>query len=1158
MYWPTSTARILSPTLTLPPESPDPIIYSSLNARKTLFLTLTASSISIWRVRPSVVLAELRRSKAEVDLHGPATWADWSPDGTRIVLQTSDSHLILLSLLYGHAPPAYRMPDLPRSGMKHFAPAPGEGGPIQSVEIGIEGVVKLEGGLLCAAITNSRIFFSTLSPPSVQSIPFPSPPKEGEGEGEGKGENELEVAERHEVWLLEDMPWLEREVLEVDVKGHPGELVGVDHGDDVREEHAEEELEEHAEEELEEHAEELEEHAPEAGDEGAELHANGNGVQYSPHEGEETQAEAEEAPEDMHETDESTLTVVKMYYWRRQKVWGWIMSDGSAYYVRMGENAKSRHSQETESEAYTSFQGIRIPLPPFVNTPLTPANTVHEITTLAPNFKFSTLFVGTSTGKLFLLPLPPSANPSPNYFAHVRQLSRESLAVKGRIKCADWTGDGYAVAVGWEGGWGVWSVGGRELGGAGAVKGVDTKDRYISGVDHLFWSMGNTELFTFALPGPDSPADQIFVVPFIKSALTGQQAPENARYAFLHMDDRVLVYRGADQPDMSVINPESDVWQHIKIPPSYLSTNWPIRYASISADGRLIAVAGRRGLVHYSSASGRWKMFVDEGQEQAFIVRGGMIWFHHVLVAATEGENSFQVRLYSRDTDLSNYNVLHVEEFLSPILNLSLIDNSLLVYTADNNLFHFLIVPTRDTIQLHLCGSISFNGVINTPHAVRGMSWMIPPVQKQLGDPTDDLIVATVIMLIGGKLVLLRPRKAGSDEVRYDMQILADCVEFCWTQLRGVGALENSLWAFDGCGLRVWLDALTIEAVEVDDEKDAYESVKESVHVPLDSYPVSVLTDKGVIIGVEPEFTIRESLPFAMYKIVTTSHLFIQHVLRFHLEEGQLEDAVNFGAYFESLVYFSHALEILLHDVLEDEVSGRLRNGQVHHAEEDEDDTGPLLSRVVEFLDYFDDALEVVVGVARKTEMARWQTLFNTVGNPRTLFEKCLSSNRLQTAASYLLVLHNLEQLDESHDDVIRLLKAAVAAKADSLCAEVLRFLRSIDETGASLLQAAREAGLLDDSGTRTPAEAQTQVAVARSPPEMVPAKMDPVPEAAKRRTQSVGLGFLPGTFGEEVRESPEQVRESPEQASEGLPEVEQVQVQETSDNVTAARTQEP
>ena len=33
----------------------------------------------------------------------------------------------------------------------------------------------------------------------------------------------------------------------------------------------------------------------------------------------------------------------------------------------------------------------------------------------------------------------------------------------------------------------------------------------------------------------------------------------------MQLDDRALVYRGADQPDMSVINPESDVWQHIKV-----------------------------------------------------------------------------------------------------------------------------------------------------------------------------------------------------------------------------------------------------------------------------------------------------------------------------------------------------------------------------------------------------------------------------------------------------------------------------------------------------------------------------------------------------------------------------------------------------------------
>ena len=80
-----------------------------------------------------------------------------------------------------------------------------------------------------------------------------------------------------------------------------------------------------------------------------------------------------------------------------------------------------------------------------------------------------------------------------------------------------------------------------------------------------------------------------------------------------------------------------------QIPQTYLATNWPIRYSAISADGRLIAIAGRRGLTHYSSTSGRWKSFSDELQEQAFTVRGGFLWFHHVLVTAVEVGRSWQV-----------------------------------------------------------------------------------------------------------------------------------------------------------------------------------------------------------------------------------------------------------------------------------------------------------------------------------------------------------------------------------------------------------------------------------------------------------------------------------------------------------------------------------
>ena len=178
----------------------------------------------------------------------------------------------------------------------------------------------------------------------------------------------------------------------------------------------------------------------------------------------------------------------------------------------------------------------------------------------------------------------------------------------------------------------------------------------------------------------------------------------------------------------------------------------------------------------------------------------------------------------------------------------------------------------------------------------------------ELGDPADDLAVATVLMMVGGELVLLKPRKvheflkswlarfltrvlqSGDQEVRYDMQILADQIEFCWIHLRGIGSLENSLWGYDGQSMRVWLNALTIEAPSESTPASEPQSghVRESVNVPLDFYPLcgfissllyvlrisdstaAVLMDKGIIIGAEHESSVASTLPFVTFRHATS------------------------------------------------------------------------------------------------------------------------------------------------------------------------------------------------------------------------------------------------------------------------------------------------
>lgn len=130
----------------------------------------------------------------------------------------------------------------------------------------------------------------------------------------------------------------------------------------------------------------------------------------------------------------------------------------------------------------------------------------------------------------------------------------------GAVRTMEWTSDGYALAVGWENAWGVYSLSGRcissSVGPEGAINeamfvpfictilyhphiNIRFEDGFLFGISSMvsacmrldaraliawkFWVAGNTELC--GLGSAAQRPSRVFAVPFAKSTITGQQSP---------------------------------------------------------------------------------------------------------------------------------------------------------------------------------------------------------------------------------------------------------------------------------------------------------------------------------------------------------------------------------------------------------------------------------------------------------------------------------------------------------------------------------------------------------------------------------------------------------------------------------------------------------
>lgn len=183
--------------------------------------------------------------------------------------------------------------------------------------------------------------------------------------------------------------------------------------------------------------------------------------------------------------------------------------------------------------------------------------------------------------------------------------------------------------------------------------------------------------------------------------------------------------------------------------------------------------------------------------------------------------------------------------------------------------------------------------------------------------------------------------------------------------------------------------------------------------------------------------------------------MFIPQVLRFHLARYDSSAALHLAHQYQGLEYFAHSLEILLHNVLDEEV-----------------DASPppetaLLPGVLSFLSSFKQYLDIVVQCTRKTEVRSWRTLFTYLPAPQILFEESLQRGSLKTAGGYLLILHTFEELGSSSEQLVRLLERAKDEGDWELCKELARFLTALDESGATLIEALQLVNLRGPSDKR-------------------------------------------------------------------------------------------
>ncbi|XP_063398886.1 guanine nucleotide exchange factor subunit RIC1-like isoform X5 [Mytilus trossulus] len=652
----------------------------------------------------------------------------------------------------------------------------------------------------------------------------------------------------------------------------------------------------------------------------------------------------------------------------------------------------------------------------------------------------------------------------------------DAAQTAGSVHCMKWTPDGTALALCWQnGGYSLWSVFGSllvcSLAGEYSFP-YDSVHLFPPPVKAMEWGLEGYQLWMVC--GDQKEAHQTdyndntqcshaMQLHFVKSALTVNPCSANHEHVFLQGEDKIYLNMGDSSQKPSHLESHVSVgnklWQMIPISHSYLASNWPIRYAAVDKTGQCVAVAGKTGLAHYTCSNRKWKLFGNETQERDLVVSGGMSWWKDFICVACYnivGQRD-EIRCYPRGCKLDNTFSMSVK-VPSQILLLNIFRDILIVFCIDSHIMLFNLerknTQSNPALDINKRQEVSLNNYVPHPVCVTGLA--LSSLKTEYGAKNQHIAkeAESLLLNVAGKLLMF-PRDNTGPQIKENNlpknkplpfcppAMVATNVENMWTSSRvnvEKAQLMEALWLSCGAqGMKVWLPLYPR------DESKNHNFMSKRIMLPfrVDIHPLAVLFEDAVILGAatdavtynykspgEPGHAMH-NLPFST--IERTSQIYLHHILRQLLRRNLGVNALDIARCCTELPYFPHVLELLLHEVLEAEATSK------------EPIPDPLLPRVVAFIQEFPEYLQTVVHCARKTEVALWPYLFSTVGNPKDLFEVCLVDNQLETAASYLIILQNLERPIISKQHATLLLDSSLENGKWELARDIIRFLKAID-----------------------------------------------------------------------------------------------------------------